>query len=122
MDYKATASRATAMIKANGAAIRLTRVAAGDYNPDTSEVEGGTKRYDGWGAKFDYESRQIDGTSILAGDVRILLAVDGLPRPLPGDLITMAPDTAAAETWRVIRPKTTEPALIPVMHEVQARK
>ncbi|HEY0684761.1 MAG TPA: hypothetical protein VGD45_20660 [Steroidobacter sp.] len=116
-DYIETAAEVTAAIKDVGAPITLVVESDGDYDAATSEVVAGKRRYDGFGFKLDYESRHIDGTNVLAGDVRFYLAVDGLPEPKPGNQIEQG-----GEVWRVVRPKILKPALTAVMYEVQARK
>src|SRR5688572_24441369 len=104
-DYGQIAIEASETIRDAGAPIVLARQADGDYDTATSEVDAGEKKYLGFGVRVEYENRHIDGTSILAGDVRILLAVhqrigDGLslaellPEPKAGDLIELG-----AEIW-----------------------
>lgn len=127
-DYATTAAEASEAIRDAGAPVILRQQADGDYDASSSEVEGGDKKHAGFGLMVEYDNRHIDGTSVLAGDVRILIAVhrrvneslslaDHLPEPNAGDLVTMG-----SETWRVVRPKILKPAMVPVMFEVQARK
>lgn len=127
-DYAQTAFSASQSIQEAGAPIVLTRPGEGDYDTATSEVDAGENKYPGFGLRTEYDNRHIDGTSILAGDVKILLAVHQriddrlnlgaqLPEPKAGDLIELG-----GEVWRVIRPKILKPALTAVLYEVQARK
>lgn len=132
-DYATTAAEASEVIRDAGAPLLLMKQSDGDYNAATSEVDGGSKKFAGFGVLIEYEARHINGTSILTGDVRILIAVhqriEGeldistqFPVPQPGDLVTLAPGTPIAETWRVVLPNTLKPGLVPVLYEVQARQ
>lgn len=132
-DYAQTAAEASESIAEYGAPMLLTQPSEGEYNAETSEVEAGTKKSDGFGVLIEYEARHIDGTNVLAGDVRILIAVHQrarsalnlaamMPEPKPGDFVTLAPDTPLADTYRVVRPRTLKPGMVPVLFEVQARK
>lgn len=68
------------------------------------------------GAKFPYGDRAIDGTMILSGDEQIYLSPVGITSVVPGDRVILA-----SGTYSVVRVKTTAPAGIPVIYELQVR-
>lgn len=116
-DYGKTAATAARLLARFGAPVTVTRVTPGAYNPDTgSNAAGSTQTWSPSGVKLDYTQREIDGTSIKAGDQRVYMsAVAGLD-PQAGDSVTLG-----AETWRVVKSRTLAPAGVAVLLDVQVR-
>ena len=100
-----------------GAPVTLTRITPGAYDPATGTVSGGTVGYSCAGAVMNYASRDIDGTLVQRGDVRVLLAPDAAFEPKPGDKVTLADTTVLT----VINSRATKPAGMAVLFEVQCR-
>ncbi|MFP5078307.1 hypothetical protein ACLE20_13445 [Rhizobium sp. YIM 134829] len=65
-----------------------------------------------------YEAREIDGTLIKVGDVKLYLSAVGLPiDPKPGDLVT-----ANGKTFRIVNGDPNRyDGVTPVVHICQAR-
>lgn len=114
--YDNLAETASELLEEFGTDLVLTRVASGAYDPDTGDVTNTETTHTGFGAAFDYESRDIDGTKIKAGDQRILISVTGMAEPEADDRVTVN-----GKTFTVVRSRTLAPAGVPVVFEVQAR-
>jgi hypothetical protein len=122
MDYNAIALRTTQTIRRTGAPIKVSRAGDSSYDPETSTNSAGPVVKNGHAARSEYSSQQIDGTSILSGDVRFLMAVHDannqpMPQPVAGNELTFA-----GETFRVVISKPVAPAGIAVTWDTQARK
>ena len=68
--------------------------------------------------KLDYETRDIDGTTILSGDVRFIIGFELNIEPRAGDAFTL---TRHNEKYRVVRSKPLDPGGVAVIYDVQAR-
>jgi hypothetical protein len=113
---------AAATIREDGAPFQLKRTARA-YNPATSKTEeGATETFDGYAADWEYETRDIDGTLVLRGDVRLIVAAEDaageiFPAPVNGDSATYA-----GEQLNVIATESIRKAGIPITHIVQLRR
>ncbi|MDT8328341.1 MAG: hypothetical protein RQ750_13300 [Roseovarius sp.] len=63
-----------------------------------------------------YTARQVDGSSILAGDIQALLSAVG-QRPEPGDKLTVG-----GMTYRVITVEPVAPSGVPLLYKAQIRR
>jgi hypothetical protein len=116
-DYNAIAQRAAKSLAKYGAPAVLERKSTGDYDPTIGEPDDkGTKLYKTVAVRGTYAVRDIDGTRIKVGDVRLyvsgLLAVE----PQPGDTIAFD-----GRSWLVVNSAPIKPAAIVVLHDVQCR-
>ena len=117
-DYARPAATAKRLLTRFGQVVTIIkRTTPGAYDPATGTVSGGTVGYSCAGAVMNYASRDIDGTLVQRGDVRVLLAPDAAFEPKPGDTVTLADTTELT----VINAQATKPAGSPVLYEVQAR-
>ena len=107
-DYARPAATAKRLLTRFGQVVTIKRTTPGAYDPATGTVSGGTVGYSCAGAVMNYASRDIDGTLVQRGDVRVLLAPDAAFEPKPTELT-------------VINAEATKPAGSPVLYEVQAR-
>ncbi len=85
----------------NGLEMSLIRITTGEYDPETGTGADTTEQFDGSGFRESYNQKDIDGTRIKQGDVKILISpilLDGTDMPLPasqdkllfdGDLYTV---------------------------------
>lgn len=87
------------------------------YDPATGESAQVTTDTVTVGAKFPYGDRQIDGTLILSNDEQLYVSPVGVGSIVPGDRVIIG-----AETYSIVRVKTTAPAGVSVIHECQVRK
>jgi hypothetical protein len=122
MDYAQAARDTTQTIRTEGARLTLTRPGAASYDPATSTNSAEPSKSEGHAVRSEYSTREIDGTSIKSGDVRLLVAVHDIndrpmPRPEEGHTITFA-----GETLRVVESKGVAPAGVPVLWKTQARR
>ena len=116
-DYATSAATARRLLARFGQSVTLSL-------PDTVEdgppgVEGTTvagRSVTGAGVKLDYDNREVDGTVILSGDVKVLLeATNGDPEV--GMTATLSGKTYRVEHWQPL-----EPAGTTVMHTLQMRR
>ena len=114
--YDDLAEAASELLEEFGTGLVLKRVTSGAYDPATGDVANTETTHAGFGAAFDYESRDIDGTKIKAGDHRILIGVAGMAEPEADDRVTIS-----GRTFTVVRSRTLAPAGVPVVFDVQAR-
>ena len=118
-DYARPAATAKRLLTRFGQVVTVKRVTPGGYDPATGATTADvTNGYSCSGAVMNYASRDIDGTLVQRGDVRVLLAPpDAAFEPKPGDTVTLADATVLT----VINAQATKPAGSPVLYEVQAR-
>lgn len=105
-----------------GLELSLTRVVAGEYDPDIGTSPTTTTQYDGSGFRENYRQQDVDGTVIKQGDVKILvspLLLDGADMPLPISQDTILFDGV---TYTVQNVAPWDYAGLAVGFSVQARK
>lgn len=117
--YGEMSATARDMLREFGKPVTVTLVTQGTYDPATSakshdaEIITATK-----GVQTSFSLRDVDGTSILATDVRLLVAASSLARkPKPGDRVVIA-----GETYGVVNSKAVEPGPVALLYAVQLRK
>jgi hypothetical protein len=116
-DYTEIATDADELLTDFGAPATLKRVTAGGYDPETSTTTSpSTAEWTSVGVKLDYEQKQVDSTLIRRGDQRILLSVINMVNPQTGDTLTIGTDV-----FNVIESRPLQPALVPVLFDVQVR-
>lgn len=117
LNYARLAASAQQVIAAVGVPVTLSRAIIDDYDPTqgTADTLGATP-FTGVGVRDQYALKDIDGTLIRSGDVRIYLSmtVDGGPQP--GDQLTMDGDT-----WVVVSSSAIKPGPVILLYDVQAR-
>ena len=114
--YSNLAATTARLLTAYGASATLTRVRPGSYDPDTGAVAAGTTAtYTGSAAVFDYEQRDIDGTTIKHGDRKMYLQAIAIT-PQTGDLVSFG-----GSVFTVLASRPTNPAGTVVLHELQVR-
>jgi hypothetical protein len=120
--YERIQATVNKMLKGKGQAITITRQSSGTYDPATGTATVTTSTQTGWGAVFDYGTKQIDGTLIKAGDKQLLLSALNAA----GTLLT-APElndtvTIGGVIYTLVQPlKTLSPAGTIVMFECNLR-
>ena len=121
-DYSKTSKTANRLVKNFGQALTLTHVVAGTYVPGAGITNTTTTQY-GYGAIVNWDSRQIDGSLILATDKKLLLsplntAGTALTAPVLEDKVT----DAAGKVYTIVAPlNTMNPAGTAVLYEVNLR-
>jgi len=98
-----------------GEIVNISRTVEGNYNPATSEAEDTTTTsYQVYGHPSPYNVIEINGTTILATDIRLLIYSTTLP--LIGDVATVNGTAHRVESVRQIRAQATD-----IVYELQLR-
>ena len=117
-DYANSAATALRLLTRFGQALTVTRETPGAYDPVTGTDAAGTSQtWTPQGVKLDYSQREVDGTSIKAGDQRVYMSAEAGLDPEAGDLVTIG-----SEAWRVVVSRTLAPAGVAVLLDVQVRR
>ena len=97
--------------------LHIPGTAVGGYVPGVGVEEDWPARdVTGIGALFGYKQTHIDGTNILHGDQRLLLAPQIEVEPVTGNTMTVG-----GVRYNVVRCERVAPAGIPVLYKVQLR-
>lgn len=103
-----------------GARVTIQRIVQGDYNPRTGEygaVE--VLEWKPYAIKSSISLKNIDGDRIEAGDMVLMVDMEGQPhRPEIGDFVIFP----NGETWKIIQPMPVEPANETVLFKCVIRK
>lgn len=122
--YDDMAAAALELITEFGQTGTLSDVTPGTYDPVTGETTGDTPiSQTGQLILLDYSLQESgakynEGSQVLAGDKKILLAASGLSwAPLMTTRIT-----ADGDAWQVVNIKVSNPAGTPLVYEVHGRR
>ncbi len=75
----------------------------GNYNPATSSVSGATYTdYTIKGYVYAYNTTEIDGTSVVSGDRRIMISSTGIPKPTVDDTFSGIGDMVSVVSVREV--------------------
>lgn len=108
------------LLKRYGQKVTFTRTVVGDYNVSDRQNETSTIKFKGYGAPLKYESREIDGTQVQAGDLK-LIAERLKKRPILNDLCEITVD-GTKELWTVQKSSPLAPGGSAVIYVCQLRK
>lgn len=111
--YEGLAATAAKLIREKGQAIALRRAVVSSYAPES----GSTVSYNNlgmFGAVFDWPAKEVDGTSILRGDKKILLEASQAPTTKDRMII-------GGVDHEIISSKPLAPGGVAVIYIVQAR-
>ena len=114
--YSNLAAVATKLLTDKGQLLTFSRETTLAFDPVTGTNTVTTSTFTGYGAAFDYNRNEIDGSIIQRGDIRLILnATDTAPA---------TNDTTVIDgvTYRVMSIKKTAPAGTVVAYELQLRK
>ena len=120
-DYSKTALRADQSLRRKGGIVVLRQVVTGEYDPDLGTAPSTITDYEGTGVKINYETENIDGTLIQAGDQKLLLSPlqrNGMPMPAP-TMADLVPFGGASYTVKAV--ETTAPVDVAVLYTLQLR-
>lgn len=118
-DYAASATRALASITRSGTDVTITREVAASFDPTTGQTTPGADIVaTGKGVQTRYSNRDIDGTVIKRGDMRLDVAASGLSvEPEQNDSVEID-----SVDWIVVNVELIKPATVPVLYICQVRK
>lgn len=115
--YDGLKATASALLKDKGQLLTFTRKVTASFDPATGiETPDTSITFTGYGAAFDYNSSQIDGTLVKNGDIRLMFeATDTAPEE---------EDTTVIEgiTYTVKDVNKSSPAGTVLKYELQLRK
>lgn len=116
-DYSRLQATALRLIDRFGRSVTLSRTALGS-GPAHKPGTGSTSTYSCRAVFQDYSNFERDGTLILAGDRKVLVAAKGLSiEPQPGDKLIDGLDT-----YTVVRPSPIAPGATPLLYTLQVRR
>lgn len=118
-EYTASIASALGMLTRKGQPVTITRYTPGAYDTATGKVP--TPLPDdeeiGQGVALNYRSNEIDGTSIIRGDVKLILSAVGISEPQIKSKVSFT-----GFTGRVLSVDKISPAGEPIIYKVQVRK
>jgi hypothetical protein len=121
--YTRAIATAQRMIRKWGLQVTLTRTTPGAYDPATGSTgAASTATYSGFAFRENFALRDIDGTLIKHGDVRLLIApmqADGTAMPVPQTATDVL--TFDGTSYTVVGPDPFKPANESVFFYVHAR-
>lgn len=117
IDYTRFASTALSLLTKFGATVTITRNQS-TINPITGQTQSGVSGgpYYVVGVLTNYDDKDIDGTSIKAGDRKLIL--DSSAAPLKDDLLSMDSENLG----KIVSIKTVKPAATVICYILQMRK
>lgn len=117
MDYSALGVEVLDVLTEFGGPIEVSFEDPGEYDPDHG-AQSRSQRVVLLGVRLSIDAKDVDGTTVQAGDLRVLLSVQGAPRPLrTGDMVML--DGAY---WTVTNHQHVSPTGVPVCFDVRVRK
>jgi hypothetical protein len=114
--YPGLASTATRLLTQKGQSVTLRRQTAGAYDPATGSAAVTVTNFTGiQAAVFGFKNMEIDGTMILKGDKKVLMAVG--VKPTKDDVVSIGGiDHAVLDVQEV------SPAGVDVLYKLQCRR
>ena len=112
--YPRMKSMAERLLKKFGMPLSLQRITPPFVDDDGIEHSESTTQFSSVGVITEYKPYEIDGTTILAGDVKVIF--DGSVEIKTGDLVTVS-----EKTYRIISPNPVSPAGAVIVYKAQAR-
>ena len=113
--YSELASVALRLLTDKGQQVTFTTISSDAFDPPTGSNQTTPTTYTAYGASFNYNKSEIDGTIIQKGDIRFVM--DSTTEPNKGDTVTID-----SIIYRVMSVKPTSPAGTAVIYEAQLRK
>lgn len=118
-NYRRILDTALKMVARFGQPITITRRIEGAYNPSTSSVPITESTQSGIVGLFDnYKTKEIDGSLIKMGDVKMIVPGKGLIEPQAEDTLTDKNGTK----WTIKDFDVIRPAGDPLLYTFQLRK
>lgn len=99
-------------------------VSTGGYNTTTGTAGQSTTSETVQGAVENYSSREIDGTTVLRGDLKWTIAAKDIDEPRPNDLVDFGEETPDGKRirWTVVDPHPVYSGEQVALYEVQLRR
>jgi len=121
MDYTRLRAMANQQLKDKGLTCTITKQTAGTYSTSTGVASVSTSTQSAYGALFDYENKNIDGSLVKKGDRKLLLsalntALAALTAPSVNDTVT-----ANSVTYTIVAVRPVAPSGVAVAYDCQIR-
>ena len=122
MDYTRLRSMSNQQLKDKGLTCTITKQTAGTYSTSTGVASVSTSTQSAaYGALFDYENKNIDGTLVKKGDRKLLLSALNtagavLTAPSVNDTVT-----ANSVTYTIVAIRPIAPSGVAVAYDCQIR-
>lgn len=118
LDYGAIATNAQSAIEDAGTTITVTRKTVDSFDPALGyTVPGADIVATGYGVQTAYKSRDIDGTVIKLGDMRLLIGPGLSIEPSVNDTVTVD-----SVTWNIVDVSPVSPAGTDCLYICQVRR
>lgn len=120
-NYARIAASAAKAIAAAGVPVTLTKTVPDDYDPSSGTQDTlGSASFSGSAVRASFSRKEIDGTRIREGDVRLYMALDDpTADPEIGDALTIDGEAG----WAIAGPITKiQPGSVVVLYDIQARQ
>jgi hypothetical protein len=110
---QATASR---LLTDKGQLLTFSRKTTTVFNPVKGKNNSTTSTYTGYGAAFDYKTREIDGVKVQESDIRLLLQAT--------DTVPAINDTTTIDSviYKILKIDKVSPGGTVVYYEIQLRR
>ncbi len=115
-DYSKTATSTDRILTKFGQEVTITRRTAGTYDTSTGVSAVTETTQSGIGAIFDWQNRDVDGTTIKTGDRRLLLSAVDITAPVVNDTVTVG-----SVVFTVMQVKPLAPSGTVVLYEINLR-
>jgi hypothetical protein len=117
MNWQAKADKATAALRKYGAEVSLVRLTQATPTNAWDPPAQTEASYQGKGLLLSYAAHMVDGTTIQAGDVKLMLAADIATTPVAGDFVDVK-----TERYRVMRSEPFQPGGEVLYYDLQLRR
>ena len=114
--YSGLKSVSANLLQDKGRLLTFSRETETAFDPKTGKQNISASTYTGYGAAFNYNTKEIDGSNIQNGDIRLLLESPTTP-PNNGDTATID-----GNGYRIMNIKSVSPAGTVVVYQVQLRR
>jgi len=114
--YSDLAATALRLLIDKGQQVTFTHLTTTVFDPVLGVRTSSSSTFTAYGAAFDYNKNEIDGTLVQRGDVRFLMEASAT-EPVLGDTVPVN-----GITYRVMNVKPTSPGGVVVIYELQLRK
>lgn len=112
-NYTPLQSSATALIQRFGKQLTFTRVTKGAYDPNTGQTSDSSSTYQKHACVFDYSNAEVNDTTILQGDRRLLAEA--------GDYEVNDTVSIASKVYRIISISENQPSDTQMSVNIQVR-
>jgi len=121
MDYTRMRAMTNQQLKDKGLTCTITKQTAGTYSTSTGVASVSTSTQSAYGALFDYENKNIDGSLVKKGDRKLLLSAlntagAALTAPSVNDTVT-----ANSVTYTIVAVRPVAPSGLAVAYDCQIR-